>query len=220
MLVFNVLTNPSGRPLQNQTARITLRAPGNPFTELGSEVFQRFAVDTNTTGRWEADLIPNDQYEQAGTWYHVDQRDGLDFPDAEHDFRVPSTGGPYWLRDLLITPPDPGGNFPPVPPHALGDHTDVDTTGALSGQYLRFNGTNWIPSAGSGGGGGSGFAMFQATLTNTIPVPHLLGYRPGGVSLFSQDWQTQYDEFSVTHDDENNLTVSSGTPFRGWLVAS
>lgn len=141
-IVYNVLTSPEGRPLQNQTVRISLRAPGNPFTTLGSEVFQRHAEDTNTTGRWEADLIPNDQYEQEGTWYHVDQRDGLKTPDAEHDFVVPPTGGPYWLRDLLIIPPDPGGSFPPVPPHKLGDHTDVDVAGAVAGEYLRYDGSS------------------------------------------------------------------------------
>lgn len=218
--VYNVLTSPEGRPLQNQTVRISLRAPGNPFTELGSEVFQRHAEDTNTTGRWEADLIPNDLYEQEGTWYHVDQRDGLKTPDAEHDFVVPPTGGPYWLRDLLIIPPDPGGSFPPVPPHKLGDHTDVDVTGAVAGEYLRFDGTFWRPAPGGGGGGGTGFQRFQDIAATVIPVPHNLGYRPAGVRLFSEDWLTELDEFAVEHQDLNNATITTGAAFRGWVTAS
>jgi hypothetical protein len=219
-LVYNVLTTPEGRPLQRQTARFTLRAPGNPFTDITSQVIQQHAEDTDGTGRWEADLIPNSQFEMDGTYYHVDQRDGLRLPDMELDFVVPDVGGPYWVRDLLVIPPTPGTPFPPLPPHALGDHTDVDTTGAAFGDYLRYDGTEWVPSAGGGGSGGTGFQQAVPNLTNTVPVPHLLGYRPS-VSLFSADWHTQYTEFNVDHIDANNLTVSTDpTPFAGWVVAS
>lgn len=219
-LVYNVLTTPEGRPLQRQTARFTLRAPGNPFTDITSQVTQQHAEDTDGTGRWEADLIPNDQYEQDGTYYHVDQRDGLRLPDMELDFVVPPTGGPYWVRDLLVIPPSPGQPFPPLPRHALGDHTDVDTTGESFGDYLRFDGAEWVPSAGGGGGSGSGYQLRVPDLTNTVPVTHLLGYRPN-VSLFSADWHTQYTEFNVDHTDENHLTISTDpTPFAGWVVAS
>lgn len=31
------------------------------------------------------------------------------------------------------------------PAHSLGSHTDVDTTGATSGQPLEFDGTQWSP---------------------------------------------------------------------------
>lgn len=219
-VVFNILTAPTGRPLQNQTVRVTLRAPGNPFTTLGSEVFVPAAEDTNTSGRWEMDLLPNALYEQEGTWYHVDQRDGLRMPDAEHDFRVPEFGGPYVLRDLLIIAPEPGGWFPPVPPHALGDHTDVDTTGESPGRVLTFNGTAWVPAPGGGGGAGSSFQMQQVIPGNATPVPHLLGYRPAGVRLFSDDWATEYDEFTVTHDSVDHLTVWTDDPFTGWVTVS
>lgn len=218
MIVFNVLTAPNGRPLQNQTVTITLHAPGNPFTELGSEIAQVTTEDTNTSGRWEADLIPSNQYEHAGSWYHVAERAG--FPGW--NFRVPDAGGPYWVRDLLVIPPEPGEPFPPVPPHALGDHTDVDTTGALPGQVLKFNGTEWRPANDQtgGGGGGSSFEMFKDIAGNVSAVPHGLGYRPAGVRLFSEDWQTEVDEFTVTHVDENNLNVTTGLAFRGWITAS
>jgi len=87
---------------------------------------------------------------------------------------------------------------------------------------LKFNGTKWVPATDltGGAGGGTGAVYFQPTLTNTVNVEHLLHYRPGGVSLFSQDWQTEYDDFVVTHVDEDNLTVSTGIPFRGWVVMS
>ena len=220
-IVYNVLTTPEGRPLQRQTVRISLRAPGNPFTDLESEVFQAHAEDTDGTGRWEANLIPTDEYEHAGAYYHVDERDGLRIPDGQWDFRVPATGGPYWVRDLLIIPPSPGTPFPPVPPHALGDHTDVDTTGAIAGRVLKFNGTEWVPAvdATGGGGGGAAFEHFQDIPANVTHVVHNLGFRPA-VSLFTPDWSGQHDEFRVTHVDENIFDVSTDVLFRGWVTAS
>lgn len=228
MKVFNRLTAPDGRPLQNQTARITLRAPGNPFTTLTSEVIQAHAEDTNTTGIWIADLIPNAEYEQAGTWYHVDERDGLRIPDAQWDFRVPSVPNPvaipgvpagtYWIRDLLIVAPNPGGDFPPVPAHALGDHTDVDTTGETAGNVLRFDGTTWRP-ANVSGGTGSGYEQFQPTLVNQVTVTHNLGYRPS-LSIFNDDWTERFHIFGVQHVDVNNAVISTDLPFRGWIAAS
>lgn len=216
--VFNVLTSPEGRPLQRQTVVFSLRAPGNPFTTLSSEVVQLHAEDTNTSGRWEANLIPNSQFEQAGTYYHVDERDGLKGDGMQWDFVVPATGGPYWVRDLLVIPPDPGGEFPPVPPHALGDHTDVDTTGEFAGAVLGFDGTVWKPVA--GGGGGSGFTHFQDIAAQVTTVTHNLGYRPAGIRLFSDDWVTEFDEFSVQHVSVNQLVVGTDLLFRGYVTVS
>lgn len=222
--VFNILTSPEGRPLHHQTVRITLHAPGNPFTSntLTSEVINGTAEDTNAAGRWEADLIPNSEYDQAGTYYVADERDGLrgaSAADFVHAFVVPATGGPYWIRDLLIIPPNPGGPTPPLPPHALGDHTDVSTVGETAGQVLKFNGTKWVPAADGGGGASGSFEMHQVLPANTVNVPHLLGYRPA-LSLFSDDWSVQYDEFAVQHVDANNAIITTGQLFTGWVVAS
>lgn len=133
---------------------------------------------------------------------------------------MPASGGPYWLRDLLILPPTPGVPIPPLPAHALGDHTDVDTTGETTGQYLRFDGTTWRPAAGGGGGGSGHFQGFYDIAGLTHPVPHLLGYKPAGVRAFSEDWQTQYGGLRIEHVDDNNLTVTVDQPFRGWIIAS
>src|SRR5579885_3123176 len=93
-LVYSILTDTAGRPMQRQTARITLRGRGNPFTELSSEVVQTHAEDTNTSGIWVADLIPTSQYESAGAWYHVDERDGVRMDGGQWDFRVPDGPNP------------------------------------------------------------------------------------------------------------------------------
>lgn len=185
-LVYSVLTDPSGRPMQRQTARISLRAQGNPFTVLSSEVITAHAEDTNTSGIWVADLLPNSQYESEGSWYHVDERDGVRMDSGEWDFRVPDdpnpdavpTGvpaGAWWLRDLLITPPNPGGNYPPVSPHRLEDHTDVDADAATSGQVLRKGSDGiWRPYTPSGGGGGDmrGDALFFRRSAPDDPAFH------------------------------------------------
>lgn len=217
--VFNVLTSPSGRPMQNQVVTVRLVTAGNPFTELDSEVAQVTTVDTDTDGRWDVDLIPTSQYEDDTTYYEVIERRG----QPGWAFRVPDAAGPHWLRDLLVIPPTPGTPFPPVPPHALGDHTDVDTTGAAPGMVLKFNGTEWRPGTDNTGGGGSGgtfFEMFKDIAGNEALVPHGLGYRPAGIRLFAPDWQTEFDDFAVEHLDENNLTVSTGLLFRGWITVS
>lgn len=230
-LVYSILTDTAGRPMQRQTARITLRGQGNPFTELSSEVVQTHAEDTNTSGIWVADLIPTSQYEAAGAWYHVDERDGVRMDGGVWDFRVPDdpnpspvpTGvpaGAWWLRDLLITPPNPGGDFPAVPPHALGDHTDVDTTGEVVGRVLQFNGTKWVPAVVSGGGGGGSFFEMQQPLpVKVVQVPHNLGYHPAGVRLFTGTG-AEVDEFAVSHVDANLLTVTLDVPFQGLVTVS
>jgi hypothetical protein len=227
--VFNVLTDGSGRPLQNHVVYITLRGEdGNPFTQLGSEVIQRRAEDTDHDGRWTADLIPNAEFEAEGTYYHVEQRGKLPLgviAAEEHawNFVVPEFGGPYPLRDVLIVAPSPGQPRPPLPAHALGDHTDVDTTGEVAGQVLKFNGSAWVPAAdntGGGGGGGGGFEMHQVIPASVVTVPHGLGRRPAGVRLFSDDWATEFDEFAVHHQDVNTLTVTNDQLFTGWVTVS
>lgn len=228
-IIFNVLTDGSGRPLQNHVVRISLRGEdGNPFTQLGSEVIQPVAEDTDHDGRWEADLVPNALMEAEGTYYHVEQRGKLPrgvIAPEEHDwdFVVPEFGGPYPIRDVLIIAPSPGQPRPPLPAHALGDHTDVDTTGEIAGRVLKFNGSAWVPAVdntGGGGGTGTAFQMQQVIPANVTNVPHDLGYRPAGVKLFTNDWATELDEFAVTHLDENTLTVTTDQLFTGWVTVS
>ncbi|HEY2101429.1 MAG TPA: hypothetical protein VGH72_33535 [Pseudonocardia sp.] len=109
--VTNTLTDASGRPLQDVTVRIRLICPLNPYLLNGTgEIVSQVAVDTDTNGVWVAELTPNSELEQTGTYYAVDEScvpGGLVWPIS-----VPEGGGPYQLRDLLVPiPPDsnPGG---------------------------------------------------------------------------------------------------------------
>lgn len=154
--VFGILTDPSGRPMQRQTVRVGRQPVGNPFDTAGGAVIQVGAYDTDTDGRWEANLIPSSQYEDAGQYYLADARDGMRIGDAQWTFRVPDTGGPFNIRDLLVTVPPAGTPIPPVAAHRLGDHVDVDTTGAADGNVLMFvlADGKWEPEVVSGGPGG------------------------------------------------------------------
>ena len=136
--VYGILTDPTGRPLQRQRVIIRSVSPGNPFTILASAVARVAVVDTDTDGRWDADLIPSDDYELTGQYYTVDWRDNTRQTDAFFGFTVPATGGPINFRDRLVDPLPPGTPIPPVTAHRLADHTDVDLTGLADGDVLTF----------------------------------------------------------------------------------
>ena len=155
--VYGILTDPTGRPLQRQRVIIRSVTPGNPFTILGSAVSRVATIDTDTDGRWDADLIPSDDYELTGQYYTVDWRDTARQTDALYGFTVPPTGGPTNFRDHLVEPLPPGTPIPPVTAHRLADHTDVDLTGLADGDVLTYvlADDKWeaLP-AGTGPGGG------------------------------------------------------------------
>jgi len=155
--VYGILTDPTGRPLQRQRVIIRSVTPGNPFTILGSAVSRVATIDTDTDGRWDADLIPSDDYELTGQYYMVDWRDTARQTDALYGFTVPPTGGPTNFRDHLVEPLPPGTPIPPVTAHRLADHTDVDLTGLADGDVLTYvlADDKWeaLP-AGTGPGGG------------------------------------------------------------------
>lgn len=152
-IIRNTVKDAAGRPLRSHTVRIRLRANGNPFLANGQgEILQETTVSTNNSGVWSADLTPQSQLEAAnGTYYEADERDGL--KDGKvWTFQVPATGGPLWLRAVLIDGPAPTSPVPPVVAHALKDHTGTDLANPVSGNAIVFDGTNWVAGDVSGGG--------------------------------------------------------------------
>jgi hypothetical protein len=118
----------AGRGLNNLTVRISLIAPNNPFLLDGSgEVIQRLAVDTDHTGIWSAELLANSEFEQADTYYLVDETCA---PDGEKwTIRMPGAGV-FDLRDLLVfVPPGENGSGPTVP---SGVFTWIQNTAELT----------------------------------------------------------------------------------------
>lgn len=139
--IYGIITDPTGRPLQRHRVTISLRAPGNPFTALGSAIGNQATVDTDQDGRWDLPLIPTDDYEFDGAYYHVDWRRSRWDQDAQWFFTVPAAGGPYNFRDLLITPPVPGVPPPPIPGSSRVVLTDaaVVVTDAAAGETFALD---------------------------------------------------------------------------------
>jgi hypothetical protein len=71
-------------------------------------------------------------------------------------------------------------------------------------------------ATGSGGGEGPGrYEHVQAVAQSVWTVNHGLGARPPAVSVFSLDFETQFDEFTVQHLDVNSLLISVDVPTAG-----
>lgn len=152
-IIRNTVKDAVGRPLRSHTVRIRLRANGNPFLANGQgEILQETTVSTNNSGVWQADLTPQASLESAnGTYYEADERDGLKDGQVWR-FQVPTSGGPLWLRSVLIDGPPPSTPVPPVVAHALKDHTGTNLANPVAGNAIVFDGTNWVAGDVSGGG--------------------------------------------------------------------
>lgn len=112
--VHNTLTAPDGRALQHVSVGITLIAPRNPFLLNGiGEVLNRVTVDTGTSGVWSAELLANTEFEQANSYYLVDETCA---PGGQKwAIRMPDDGS-YELRDLLVyVPPGENSGGPTTP---------------------------------------------------------------------------------------------------------
>lgn len=152
-IIRNTVKDAAGRPLRSHTVRVRLRANGNPFLANGEgEIIQETVVSTNNSGVWSADLTPQASLESAnGTYYEADERDGL--KDGKvWTFQVPTSGGPLWLRSVLIDPPAPGTPLPPVVAHGLEDHLHTDLATPQVGDVPLWNGTTWVASDVASGG--------------------------------------------------------------------
>lgn len=108
------LRTPGGRPLHRAVVPIEAVAPLNPLLrDSAGEVLSRVTPDTNTDGIWRASLIPTSQFARVDAYYTADERS---VGGQLWAFRVPDSGGPYRLAELLIeTPPtgeDPNAQHP------------------------------------------------------------------------------------------------------------
>ena len=87
---------------------------------------------------------------------------------------------------------------------ALGDLSDVSTTGASSGQVLKYNGSSWAPAAdntGGGGGGSSSFEYFKLYYTSAGAIDTTQG--SGGYS----DASTNIGNVTINNAASNSCEV-------------
>ena len=87
---------------------------------------------------------------------------------------------------------------------ALGDLSDVSTSGAASGQVLKYNGSSWAPAAdntGGGGGGSSSFEYFKLYYTSAGAIDTAQG--SGGYS----DASTNIGNVTINNAASNSCEV-------------
>lgn len=208
--VTNTLIDGTGRGLENVTVRISLIAPLNPFLLDGTgEVIQKVAVDTDHDGAWTAILTANDEFEATDTYYLVDET------DAPHGMlwtiRMPEGTDTHTLRSLLITPPSNNGT-PPFS-YALGDLTDVDTSGEVPGDVLTYSSNNeWVPALPS--------VQALEFSVNSPVTPWTWQHGQGRYLVVDvYDGQSNRVIVAVQQPDTNTVVVDWGSPAVGRIEA-
>jgi len=99
-----------------------------------------------STSKWQAVTpVDNDTTYTAGTGISIDAANNNAINlDATLNLLNDVSGTPTDNQALVFT--TGGGWTPKTIQFALGELTDVDTTGATTGQVLKFNGTSWAPA--------------------------------------------------------------------------
>ncbi len=103
-IVRNTVTDPTGTPIPNLGVPISLITvtPTTPGYTAASSIASTEVVYTDNTGTWSTDLTPNVSISPSGSYYRVTEDRQIS------NIRVPASGGPYNLPDLLVAPQDDG----------------------------------------------------------------------------------------------------------------
>lgn len=102
---------------------------------------------------------------------------------------------------------------------AINDLTDVDTTGAVSGSVLKYNGTSWVIGTdnNTGGGGGVDFTQFSAVTANAGNTS--LTYDNAGTFTYTPPDLSNYALTANIPDNLSDLSdVSSSAPSDGQVL--
>lgn len=102
--VQNTATDPGGEPLALINVRISLQTGSTniPGYTGSSDISATYVVATDQTGHWSANLTPNASITPENSYYQVIEGQALS------NIVVPSSGGPFYLSELLVTPPGAG----------------------------------------------------------------------------------------------------------------
>lgn len=88
---------------------------------------------------------------------------------------------------------------------ALSDLSDVDLTGLTSGDFLKWDGTHWVPDVPAGGGGGSG--------SSYAPVDDVGGYTHASADEFATGSTLDVAWVTITALGGSNLLKHNADPF-------
>lgn len=142
--VFSRLVSPSGTPVRQAMVRARLRASSSWLADASGRVVTETSVLTDEDGVWIMSLTPTGDYEVSDAYYEISELTG---DNVVHTCTVPDSGS-FSLRSVLVVPPQSSGF---VPVNFLDDLQDVVVEDAVSGNVLRFDGSLWVSSVGSGG---------------------------------------------------------------------
>lgn len=103
-IVFNTLVDEKGNPIAGETVRVYLVRHAFAGEEATEIIRYGVEVQTNESGYWEMELIPNDVLE-GETYYIVEEGRPTSPVYHQHFIRLPAGTTPIALKDIRITPP-------------------------------------------------------------------------------------------------------------------
>lgn len=239
-----VARNAAGAVLANQTINVKLSINNN--TAGGTTVYSEThtGVSTNQFGLFTVEV--GNGAASTGTFPAIDWANGAKFLKVEVDFGTGTYTNmgtsqllsvPYSLmagsvandndeQSLSISGSDltiSNGNTVTLPTgaEAINDLNDVNTTGAVNGQILQWNGTNWAPATVTGGVGdnwGTQSVVTNSPLTGTGVPGNALKLQDGSANGQVLRWNGSAWVATAIPDNDaqtlslsgSNLTISNG----------
>lgn len=112
-VVYNTINLPAGEVATRAKVKLQLIAstakPNSPGWHATNDVaiHSTQSVDVDTTGRWEATVVGNDDPELAplATAYRVTEKHATHPSPVVYHIDVPYTGGPYWVGAIQSQAP-------------------------------------------------------------------------------------------------------------------
>ncbi|MCS7186139.1 MAG: hypothetical protein RMK89_04195 [Armatimonadota bacterium] len=99
-VVFNVLTDESGKPLVGVPVKAYLLLPQLSRRYQAEELPRVVKTQTDDNGRWELSLVPNDVLNDPQSFYVVEEGEGQIL--HQHLIRLPSGESPVWIGDIAL----------------------------------------------------------------------------------------------------------------------
>jgi len=109
-LVYSVVYGPDGQPVPKVNVSVELIASSDRKAASGvlpsGRVMGRSTLETDRNGRWEIDLVSNDDISPAGTYYRVTEFP-FRAPSVTTFIQVPQGPGDFLASQIEVFVPDP-----------------------------------------------------------------------------------------------------------------